>query len=330
MKRLAALAAALSLLALAGCIQRGALPVRDRPAHPVTIGIAFWKAEVAEYADAVAGFKVEMEARGYQPGRDLHYMERDAAGDEQKLRASLREMDGKADLIVTTGTRCTDTAKKVVKHTPVVFTAVFDPVVTGIVDSWHRPGGSFTGNSCRVPLADQMKVLRRILPGVKRVGIVFNPKEPNSRAQVEEAKALERSVGITVVESPLRADEQNLGPATLRLESRADVVLAPQDTVVSVDPGAIVAAADRLGLPVEGALAEVARAGGLMALAPNFYADGKRAAVTADLVLRGAQPAVLPVSQPERTTLVLNLRAAERLGIRVPQQMVSLADEVIR
>jgi putative ABC transport system substrate-binding protein len=320
----------LSLVVISGCVERATLPVRARPARAVTVGIAFWKANVPEYVDAAAGFRSGMEELGYRVGPGVRYLERDAGGDLEKMKAIFAEWDGKVDLIVTTGTACSQAAAAVVKRTPVVFTAVFDPVAAGIAQGWHRPGGRFAGVSCKVPLSDQVEVLQRLLPKAKRMGIVFNPEEANSRAQIAEAKSLEKSMGLQVVESPLEPGEADLGGATRRLAGKVDVVFAPADTVVAANPQAVIAAAQEVGLPVFSALAEVARAGALMALGPNFYVDSKRAAEMADLVFRGVRPGAIPVAMPKRPRLVINVRAADRLGIKVAPLTVSLADEVVR
>jgi len=325
----AALAAALMSVG-SGCVERGPMPLRGRPAEQVTIGIAFWKADVPEYVDAAAGFQAGMEALEYRTGVGVRYLERDAVGDADTMKSILSAWDGEVDLIVTTGTPGTLVAAEVVKKTPVVFTAVFDPVATGIVDGWHKHSGEFTGVSCKVPVADQIAVLQQLLPETKRIGIVFNPEEANSRAQIAEATALESSMGIQVVESPLAAGEHDLGPATRRLAGKADVVFAPQDTVVATDPEAVIAAAHETYLPVFSALGEVARDGALLALAPNFYTDSKAAAEMADLILRGARPGAIPVAMPKRPRLIINLAAAQRLGIEPAPLMLSLADEVIR
>jgi putative ABC transport system substrate-binding protein len=211
-----------------------------------------------------------------------------------------------------------------------VVAAAGDPVGTGLVASLARPGGNVTGLSIQqTDLAGKrLEILRDILPGLRTVAILAHIGSPNSVLEMHEADAAAHTLGLDVVTLEIRRAE-DIAPAFEGLKGRADALYVSAAPLLMNHRIRINTLALGVRLPTMHTFREYAQAGGLMSYGPNFPDLFRRAADYVDKILRGTKPADLPVEQPTKFDLVINLTTAKALGLEVPPTLLARADEVI-
>jgi putative ABC transport system substrate-binding protein len=236
----------------------------------------------------------------------------------------------KVDVIVTFGTPSSLAVKKATAVIPIVFAAAGDPLGTGLVASIARPGGNITGLSIQQTdvASKRLELLREIVPALRTVAILANISSPNSVLEMAEAQAAARTLGLAVVTSELRGAE-DIAPAFDALKGRADALYVCGSPLLTTNRIRINTLALGVRLPTMHGFRELTEAGGLMSYGPNFPDLFRRAAEYVDKILRGAKPSDLPVEQPTKFDLVLNLTTAKALGLEVPSSLLARADEVI-
>ena len=235
---------------------------------------------------------------GYVEGKDLVVEWRFAGGDYARLPALVSELAAlPVDVIVTDGTPGTKAALKSTASIPIVFAAAADPVGDGLVQSLAHPGGRATG--CALLLNDtsvkEMELLRSIVPGLSRVGVLWNPGNPSSSRQVEMIKAAAPKLGIAVLAEDARTPEE----------------------------------IDTAFRSMTAGFREYTDAGGLMSYGINRRENYHRASTYVDKILKGASPGDLPVEQPTKVELVINRNAAKALALTIPPELLVQADKVI-
>jgi putative ABC transport system substrate-binding protein len=268
---------------------------------------------------------------GWIEGRNLAIEYRWAEGRFERsadLIADLLRL--KVDVIVTHGTPNILAAKKATSVIPIVFAAAGDPVGTGMVASLSRPGGNVTGLSNQTPdlAGKRLDLLRDILPGLRRVALMANVGNPANLAEVAEVQAAARTLGLEIVNSEIRQAE-DIAPAVEALKGRADALYVVIDPLVITHRVRINTLALGARLPTMHGLREQAEAGGLLSYAANFPDLFRRTGDFVDKILRGAKPADLPVEQPTKFDLIVNLTTAKALGLTIPEAFLLRADEVI-
>jgi putative ABC transport system substrate-binding protein len=281
----------------------------------------------------VEAFRKGMRDLGYEEGRNIVLDVRWAEGRAEGFAEMLGQLEaGKPDVIVVASSLGAVATHKLVKKTPVVFVGVSDPVALGIVADLAHPGGNMTGLS-RVfgegLLGKALEALREIVPGASRIAILYNPAgavEP----RVAEAKSAIEKLGLTSIPLTM-TDERSLAGAfdAMRAE-RVDAMLVVTDPLTLRHRDAIVKGARDHRVPAVYEFAEFARAGGLVAYSASIPALFERAATYVDKILKGANPADLPVEQPTKFELVVNDHAARDLGLAVPQALLLRADEKVQ
>jgi putative tryptophan/tyrosine transport system substrate-binding protein len=236
----------------------------------------------------------------------------------------------KVDVIVTTGTGAVIAAKEATTAIPIVFTSAGDPVATGLVASLARPGGNVTGLSNQLPDAasKRLELLREVLPGLRRLVILADVSSPIGMLEMREVQATAGTLGLEVATSEIRRAE-DITPAFDALKGRADALYVVPTPLVTTYRVRINTLALGARLPTVHGLREYAEAGGLMSYGPNLSNQFRRAADFVDKILRGAKPADIPVEQPTKFDLIINLTAAKALGLAVPPTLLARADEVI-
>ncbi|MGB5182652.1 MAG: ABC transporter substrate-binding protein [Xanthobacteraceae bacterium] len=236
----------------------------------------------------------------------------------------------KVDVIFTYATPSSIAAKKATAIIPIVFAAAGDPVGTGLVASLARPGGNITGLSIQqTDLASKrLEMLREVLPGLRTVAVLVNIGSPNSVLEMGEAQAAASTLRLTVVTSEVRRAE-DIAPAFDALKGRADALYVCSAPLLTTNRIRINSLALAARLPTMHGFRELVVAGGLMSYGPNFPALFRRAAEYVDKILRGAKPGDLPVEQPTKFDLVINLTTAKALGLTIPEAFLLRADEVI-
>jgi putative tryptophan/tyrosine transport system substrate-binding protein len=235
------------------------------------------------------------------------------------------------DIIVTFGAVATLAARSVTTTTPIVMIGVGDPLGTGLVPSLARPGGNITGNTIfGAELgAKRLELLREMIPSVTRVAFLWNSANPANALHFEEVQRGAATFGITVISTPAATPETIRSALATMIEKRPEALLMTADPMHQLHAAQVIEFASSHRLPTMHQLREHAHAGGLMAYGANSSDLLRRGALYVDKILKGTNPADLPVEQPTRFDLVINLKTAKTLGIDVPPMLLARADEVI-
>ena len=211
-----------------------------------------------------------------------------------------------------------------------MFAAAGDPVGTGLVASLARPGGNVTGLSIQqTDLAGKrLEILRELLPGLRTLAILANAGSPNAVLEMGEAETAARRLGLNVVRSEVRSVD-DFAPSLDALKDRAEALYVCSDPLITTNRVRLVTLALGVRLPTIHGFREFVEAGGLMSYGPNFPDLFRRAADYVDKILRGAKPADIPVEQPTKFDLIINLMTAKMLGLDVSATLLARANEVI-
>jgi putative ABC transport system substrate-binding protein len=236
----------------------------------------------------------------------------------------------KVDVIVTSGTPAVMALKQATAAIPIVFVALADPLGGGIVASLARPGGNATGLSLQAPdiAGKRLALLREVVPNLRRVAFMGNVDNPIVPPEMREVQAAASMFGLEVGTFPVRRT-QDIVPAFEELKHRTEAIYLANEGVVDANRLRINILALGARLPTMWSNQETAEAGGLMSYGPSFPDQWRRAGDFVDKILRGAKPADLPVEQPVKFDLVVNLVVAKALGIEISPTLLARADEVI-
>jgi len=235
----------------------------------------------------------------------------------------------KVDVIVTTGSGV-PAFKQATSEIPVVFAIANDPVGSGLVASLSRPGGNVTGLSIQASdlAGKRIELLREIRPSFKRLAALGSTGNPVTASEMGEVQAAARMLGLEVVRSEIR-DSEEIAPAIKALKGQVDAVYVQSDPLMNTNRVRINTLALDAQLPTFSGIRDYVEAGSLMSYGPNFPYLYRRTAEYVDKILRGAKPGELPVEQPTKFELVINLNTAKALGITVPTALLTRADDVI-
>jgi putative ABC transport system substrate-binding protein len=270
---------------------------------------------------------------GYVEGQNIVIEYRFAEGKFDRLADLAAELVAlNVDVIVTAATQASLAAKNATKTIPIVMAAVSDPIGSGLIASLARPGANITGTSAMTAqvAGKSLELLKVAVPKVSRVAMLWNPDNVVFQAQMlRETEVAAAALGVQLQTFGVRGlDEFDRAFAAMTRE-RADVLLVLGDPVFGLHQTRIVELADKSRLPAMYGQREYAAAGGLMAYGTNYADLFQRAATYVDKILKGAKPADLPVEQPTKFELVINLKTAKALGIEISPALLALADEVI-
>ena len=287
------------------------------------------RTSVAVNAANLEAFRQGLRDLGYVEGRHFIIEYRSAEGDDERFPVLARQLvESRVDLILTRGTPAALAAKTATATIPVVITGVGDPVGQGVVASLARPGGNVTGLSAAVTdiYPKRVQLLRELVPRATRLGVVLNMSNPALPAQWKELDRAARMVGMEARLLDVRRRE-DLEPAfDAAIRHHADAMMVGIDTLTQANQALIVDLAARRRLPTMYASAEFN--GGLISYGTNYPEMYRRAARFADRVFRGANPAELPVEEPTTFELVIDVKAARRLGLTIPPLMRLRADRI--
>jgi putative tryptophan/tyrosine transport system substrate-binding protein len=281
---------------------------------------------------STGAFLQRLRELGWIDGQTITIESRWAAGRPERLEEIAAELVRlNVDLIVTSSTNDSIVVKRVAPQIPMVFAVSGDPVGFGLVASLARPGGNVTGLSIQSPesAGKRVQLLREVVPDLRRLAILGNPSSPNVMLEVSDAQAAARTFGLDVTTAEMR-QAADINASTFELlKSRADALFIVADPLVNTNRILIGTLALGARLPTSCAFRELVEAGCLMSYGPYLPDLYRRAAEFADKILRGAKPADIPVEQPTKFELVINLKTAQALGIAVPPVVLAGADEVI-
>jgi putative tryptophan/tyrosine transport system substrate-binding protein len=280
---------------------------------------------------STGAFLQRLRELGWIEGQTITIESRWAAGRPERLDEIAAEFVRlKVDLIVTSSTNDSIVMKQVAPQIPMVFAVSGDPVGVGLVASLARPGGNVTGlsNQSTDLVGKRLQLLREIVPGLHRLAILANPGSPQAMGEVSEVQAAARTLGVDVATSEMR-QTADVNSAFELLKSRADALYIVPDPLANTNRILIGTLALGARLPMMCGFREFVEAGCLMSYGPNLPDLYRRAAEFADKILRGAKPGDIPVEQPTKFELVINLKSAKALGLTVPPALLARADEVI-
>ena len=282
-------------------------------------------------APYVTIFRQALRALGYVESESIAIEYRYADGHYDRLPALAADLVRlKVDIVVTEGTPPTRAAKQATTAIPIVMTVTGDPVAAGLVPNLARPGGNLTGASFFFPemAAKRLQLLKEVIPLLSRVTVVWNPSNTVHGPVVKSVEEAAKTLGIVVqhvrIQVPADVDD-----ALLAIARGRESLVVLEDGLINVCSPQIAQVAAKHRLPTIFGLTTFAEAGGLMAYGPSRPELWRRAATFVDKILRGAKPGDLPVEQPVRFDLVINVSTAERLRLTIPPAVLVRADQVI-
>lgn len=285
-----------------------------------------------EYAHLWNAFDQGLRELGYVEGQNIAVERRFMEGQAERLPELAAELVRlKVDVIVAAGQPPPVAAKRATATIPIVMTNFSDPVGLGLVMSLSRPGGNVTGLALLTVelVAKQLQVLKEAVPNVQRVAFLTNPSNPGAAFQLRDAETAARLLGLRLQALEARRTEELIAAFAAMTRERADAVLLPGDSLFFFLRTQIADLAIKHRLPTLFPPREFAEVGGLMAYGANIADLYHRAGAYVDRILKGANPADLPVEQPAKYDLVINLKTARALGLAIPPGVLIRADKVI-
>lgn len=280
---------------------------------------------------AKKGFMDGLAEEGFVEGKDLKFESQSAQGDMATAQSIAQKfVSDKVDMILAIATPTAQAAAKATTTIPILITAVTDPVAAELVKSIDHPGTNVTGTSDLTPVAKQLELLKQLVPTAQRVGIVYNAGETNSVVQVNLAKEAAPALGIELVEATA-SSTSGVYEAAQSLVGRVDAIYVPTDNTVVSALESVIKVAEDSKIPLVVGEEDGVRRGALATVGIDYYALGKQTAKMAVKILREkAKPAEMPIQYQENVRLVVNLKAAEKMGVTVPESLIEQAYEVIR
>ncbi|AIC29311.1 ABC transporter substrate-binding protein [Rhizobium etli bv. mimosae str. IE4771] len=268
-------------------------------------------------------------AAGYKEGENLKFVFESAQGNPATAAQIARQFAGdEPNVIVPISTPSAQAVVSATRDIPVVFTAVSDPLGAQLVKNMDKPGGNVTGLSDMSPVGEHLALIKEILPDAKTIGYLYNSGEANSVSLLAVLKAEAEKAGLTVVESAATKSAEVQGAARA-LAGRADAIYIPTDnTIISALEGAV-AVAEESKLPLFTADTDSVSRGSIAALGFNYYDVGKQTGEIVVRVLKGENPGEIPVKTAAGSDLVVNKAAAAKMGVTLPESVLSRANKVV-
>ncbi|MGQ7461237.1 ABC transporter substrate binding protein [Streptococcus suis] len=268
------------------------------------------------------GFVAELEANGYKEGEKLVLDYQNAQGDQANLQTISEQLIGENDIVLAIATPSAQSLATVSTETPIVFTAVTDPLSADLVESIEKPGGLLTGTSDQAPIDKQVELLGQAVPEAKTVGILYTTSERNSEVQVEQAKELLEKAGYKVVVKGITSSNE-VQDATTSLMKDVDALFIPTDNTVASTMTMIGELSVEHKVPVIGGSTDMVDEGGLLTYGTNYEALGRQTAKMAIKIIEGADVSETAVEYPETVSLHVNEEMAQKLGIDTASLSVS-------
>ncbi len=287
---------------------------------------------ISAHLHLLDAFRQGLRELGYVEGQTIALEVRSAEGKRERLPALAAELVRlKVDVIVTAAVPGIQAAKQATKTIPIVIAVVVDPVATGFVASLARPGGNITGLSMMAPevFGKRLELLKEVVPAVSRIAVLLNPANPAAALSLSETEVAARALGVRLQLLEVRTPEELDGAFGAAARDRAGALIVVPDAMFVTHRTRIVDLAAKSRLPAIYYARDYVEAGGLMAYGANLADLYRRAAYFVDKILKGAKPTDLPVEQPTRFELVINLKTAKALGRTIPRSVLIRADQLI-
>ena len=264
------------------------------------------------------GFVDELVKQGYVEGKNIEIDLQNAQGEQRNLKTISQQLAESSDVVLAIATPSAQSLANTTQTTPVVFSAVTDPVSAKLVESREHPGGNVTGTSDQSSdaISTQINLIKKVLPKAKTIGILYTQSEPNSVVQKDEAKRLLEEKGFTVVEKTI-LDSNNVKAAAESLMAEVDMVFVPTDNIISSTMETVKQVSIKHKVPVFGGSTEMIAVGGLYNYGTNYEELGRQTARMLVRVLKGEKPENIAVELPEKLELHTNQEMADALGIDI-------------
>ncbi len=264
------------------------------------------------------GFVDELAKQGYIEGKNIEIDLQNAQGEQRNLKTISQQLAESSDVVLAIATPSAQSLANTTQTTPVIFSAVTDPVSAKLVESREHPGGNVTGTSDQSSdaISTQINLIKKVLPKAKTIGILYTQSEPNSVVQKDEAKRLLEEKGFTVVEKTI-LDSNNVKAAAESLMAEVDMVFVPTDNIISSTMETVKQVSIKHKVPVFGGSTEMIAVGGLYNYGTNYEELGRQTARMLIRVLKGEKPENIAVELPEKLELHTNQEMADALGIDI-------------
>ena len=264
------------------------------------------------------GFVDELAKQGYIEGKNIEIDLQNAQGEQRNLKTISQQLAESSDVVLAIATPSAQSLANTTQTTPVIFSAVTDPVSAKLVESREHPGGNVTGTSDQSSdaISTQINLIKKVLPKSKTIGILYTQSEPNSVVQKDEAKRLLEEKGFTVVEKTI-LDSNNVKAAAESLMAEVDMVFVPTDNIISSTMETVKQVSIKHKVPVFGGSTEMIAVGGLYNYGTNYEELGRQTARMLIRVLKGEKPENIAVELPEKLELHTNQEMADALGIDI-------------
>ena len=264
------------------------------------------------------GFVDELAKQGYVEGKNIEIDLQNAQGEQRNLKTISQQLAESSDVVLAIATPSAQSLANTTQTTPVIFSAVTDPVSAKLVESREHPGGNVTGTSDQSSdaISTQINLIKKVLPKAKTIGILYTQSEPNSVVQKDEAKRLLEEKGFTVVEKTI-LDSNNVKAAAESLMAEVDMVFVPTDNIISSTMETVKQVSIKHKVPVFGGSTEMIAVGGLYNYGTNYEELGRQTARMLVRVLKGENPENIAVELPEKLELHTNQEMADALGIDI-------------
>ncbi len=275
------------------------------------------------------GIKEALSEAGYKEGENLKFVYESAQGNPGTAAQIARQFVGDApNVIVPISTPSAQAVVSATRDIPVVFTAVSDPLGAELIKDMEKPGGNVTGLSDMSPVADHVALIKEITPNAKSIGFIYNTAEANSVSTLAALKAEAEKAGLTIVESVATKSAEVQGAARA-LVGRVDVIYVPTDNTIVSAFEAAVGVAEEAKIPLYAGDTDSVNRGALAALGFNYFDVGKQTGEIVVRVLKGEKPGDIPVRVAAGTDLVINKKAAAKMGVTFPESVTSRATKTI-
>ncbi|GED34209.1 ABC transporter substrate-binding protein [Brevibacillus centrosporus] len=332
----------LLLLSVTACGQQSATPANNQSTTPaastqeapaadkqLTIGISQFVEHPALDA-AREGFVAQLAKNGYEDGKQIKIDLKSAQASMDTAISIAQKFEAdKVDLVLAIATPTAQAAAQTSKEIPILFTAVTDPVEAGLVKSMEKPEGNVTGTSDMNPVEEQLKLIKEMKADAKTVGIIYSSGEVNSKVQVDAAKAVADKLGLTIQEAAITSATE-VKQAAESMVGKVDAYYIPTDNMVVSSIAAVLGVAESQKIPVIAGEENSVKSGAIATYGIDYTKLGAQTADMAVKILKGeAKPGDMPVEMQADMKLVLNKKAAEKMGVTIPQAMLDRAGEVV-
>lgn len=312
-----------------------ALGVPVEAQQPKKISRVGYLAAVSAAADAprLEAFRQGLLDLGYIEGQNMIIEYRHEGGGFERLPELAAELVGqKPDVLVAVTTNAAQAAKKATTTIPIVFMGVTDPVTAGLVESLARPGGNATGitNMAAILTGKRLELLKETLPTVSRVAVLWDPQSPGSVPQWQESQLPARELGLQLYSMEVSSVDNYEAAFKEAVEARNTALWVTLNPLANSNQTKIADLAINHGLPSICARADYSENGCMMAYGPGYGIEGRDGARYVDKILKGTKPADIPVEQPMKFEMVINLQTANKLGLTIPPSVLFQADKIIK